>query len=184
MKVVDINQDLFSIIDLSVRQDRMAQKQLFNRFSPRLLSICRQYIPDMYQAEDVMIAAFMKIFSKLHTFERKGNFEAWIRRIAINESISFIRSNKPVPDGEEILNGLSDTHQTADLLYKDDYQNMIDSLPEGCKIVFNLYAIEGFRHLEIAEMLQISEGTSKSQLAYARRLLQNMINQENKTYNG
>ncbi len=162
----------------------MAQKQLFNRFSPRLLSICRQYIPDMYQAEDVMIAAFMKIFSKLHTFERKGNFEAWIRRIAINESISFIRSNKPVPDGEEILNGLSDTHQTADLLYKDDYQNMIDSLPEGCKIVFNLYAIEGFRHLEIAEMLQISEGTSKSQLAYARRLLQNMINQENKTYNG
>jgi RNA polymerase sigma-70 factor (ECF subfamily) len=61
---------------------------------------------------------------------------------------------------------------------------MIDSLPEGCKIVFNLYAIEGFRHLEIAEMLQISEGTSKSQLAYARRLLQNMINQENKTYNG
>lgn len=184
MKVVDINQDLFCIIDLSVRQDRMAQKQLFNRFSPRLLSICRQYIPDMYQAEDVMIAAFMKIFSKLHTFERKGNFEAWIRRIAINESISFIRSNKPVPDGEEILNGLSDTHQTADLLYKDDYQNMIDSLPEGCKIVFNLYAIEGFRHLEIAEMLQISEGTSKSQLAYARRLLQNMINQENKTYNG
>ena len=184
MKVVDINQDLFSIIDLSVRQDRMAQKQLFNRFSPRLLSICRQYIPDMYQAEDVMIAAFMKIFSKLHTFERKGNFEAWIRRIAINESISFIRSNKPVPDGEEILNGLSDTHQTADLLYKDDYQNMIDSLPEGCKIVFNLYAIEGFRHLEIAEMLQISEGTSKAQLAYARRLLQNMINQENKTYNG
>lgn len=111
----------------------------------------------MYQAEDVMIAAFMKIFSKLHTFERKGNFEAWIRRIAINESISFIRSNKPVPYGEEILNGLSDTHQTADLLYKDDYQNMIDSLPEGCKIVFNLYAIEGFRHLEIAEMLQISE---------------------------
>jgi RNA polymerase sigma-70 factor (ECF subfamily) len=184
VKVVDINQDLFSLIDLAVRHDRVAQKQLFNRFSPRLLSICRQYIPDMYQAEDVMIATFMKIFSKLYTFERKGNFEAWIRRIAVNESISFIRSNKPVPYGEEILNELSDTHQPADLLYQDDYQNMIDSLPEGCKIVFNLYAIEGFRHLEIAEMLQISEGTSKSQLAYARRLLQNMINQENKTYNG
>jgi RNA polymerase sigma-70 factor, ECF subfamily len=184
VKVVDINQDLFRYIDLSVRNDRMAQKYLYEKYSPKLLSICRQYIIDIYQAEDVMIAAFMKIFSKLHTFEKRGNFEAWIRRIAVNESISFIRTNRQVAYGDEILNGISDNNESATLLYQDDYQNMIDALPDGCKMVFNLYAIEGFRHQEIAEMLQISEGTSKSQLAYARKLLQNMVNQENKSCNG
>lgn len=168
---------------MSIQQDRLSQRMLYERYAPRLLSICRQYIADIYQAEDVMVCAFMKIFSKLQTYEKKGNFEAWVRRIAVNESISFIRSNRHVLYNEYHLNESSD-QDAAQLAVLDDYQSMIDGLPDGCKMVFILYAVEGYKHQEIAEMLSISEGTSKSQLAYARKLLQNLINQENKTGNG
>jgi RNA polymerase sigma-70 factor (ECF subfamily) len=125
----------------------------------------------------------MKIFTHLSKFENKGNFEAWIRRITINECISFIRANKKVRFTDEDINvSASDTSDSNIIML--DIQTMIDLLPYGCKMVFNLYAVEGYKHQEIAELLGISEGTSKSQLAYARKLLQQWLHQNNMAYHG
>ena len=96
MKVVDINSELFEWIDLAIRNDREAQRVIYNKYSPKLLSTCRQYINDIHAAEDVLVTAFMKFFTNISNFENKGNFEAWIRRITVNECISFIRANKKV----------------------------------------------------------------------------------------
>ena len=183
MKVVDINSELFEWIDLAIRNDREAQRVIYNKYSPKLLNTCRQYINDIHAAEDVLVTAFMKIFTHINKFENKGNFEAWIRRITVNECISFIRANKKVRFADEDNNvSASDTSDSGIIML--DIQTMIDLLPYGCKMVFNLYAIEGYKHQEIAELLCISEGTSKSQLAYARKLLQQWFHQNNMAYHG
>jgi RNA polymerase sigma-70 factor (ECF subfamily) len=183
LKVVDINSELFEWIDLAIRNDREAQRVIYNRYSPKLLNTCRQYISDIHAAEDVLVTAFMKIFTHINKFENKGNFEAWIRRITVNECISFIRANKKVRFADEDNNvSASDTSDSGIIML--DIQTMIDLLPYGCKMVFNLYAIEGYKHQEIAELLGISEGTSKSQLAYARKLLKQWFHQNNMAYHG
>ena len=134
------------------------------------------YVKDVQQAEDVMITAFMKAFTNLKNFQHNGSFEGWIRRIVVNECISFLRVNKKV---SFIDDGFCNEETTTDNeceLASDDIQLMIDNLPEGYKMVFNLYAIEGYKHKEIAGMLGINEGTSKSQLSHARKILQQQIN--------
>ena len=187
MKVINLHKDENSIIQQAIENNRQAQHSLYKKYSPKMLSVCRFYIKDLHHAEDVMITAFMKVFTNLKSFERKGNFEGWIRRIMVNECIDFIRVKKNVFKTDEIEEY---KHQELDLVTEmhefsvDNIQFMIDNLPDGCKTVFNLYAIEGFKHQEIAEKLRISEGTSKSQLAHARKLLQNQINQLNAAENG
>lgn len=184
MKVININSELNILIEQSIQNSRVAQKRLYEKYAPKLLSICRQYITDIYNAEDVMVASFMKIFTHLHTFEQRGNFEAWIRRIAVNESISFIRTRKQIIYGEEILEIECKNTSVENKLITDDIQNMIDLLPEGCKMVFILFAVEGYKHHEISDMLHINEGTSKSQVAYARKLLQQMLESDKITSHG
>lgn len=175
MKVINLHQDEKNIIRLAVENNRHAQHQIYNKFSPKMLGVCRQYIKDLQQAEDVMITAFMKVFSSLKSFEHKGSFEGWIRRIMINECISFIRVQKQLKFMEDET-FFEERHNEIESKFSvDDIQFLIDSLPDGYKMVFNLYAIEGYKHQEIAEMLGINEGTSKSQLSHARKLLQNQI---------
>ena len=129
----------------------------------------------MHQAEDIMITAFMKVFTGLKNFEHKGSFEGWIRRIMVNECISFIRVQKKVQFIED-ENFFEERHNNIESQFSvEDIQFLIDSLPDGYKMIFNLYAIEGFKHHEIATMLNISEGTSKSQLSHARKMLQDNI---------
>lgn len=187
MKVINLHKDENSIIKQAIENNRQAQHSLYEKHSPKMLSVCRYYIKDLHHAEDVMITAFMKVFTNLKSYEGKGNFEGWIRRIMVNECIDFIRVKKNVFKTDEIEDC---KHQDLDLVTEmhefsvDDIQLMIDNLPDGCKTVFNLYAIEGFKHQEIAEMLKISEGTSKSQFSHARKLLQNQINQLNTVENG
>jgi len=183
LKVVDINSELFEWIDHAIHNDRVAQRMIYNKYAPKLLSICRQYINDIYAAEDVLVTAFMKIFTHLSKFENRGNFEAWMRRIAVNECLSFIRANKNVRFTDEDSQITAVETSDSSMIIKD-IQSMIDLLPFGCKMVFNLYAIEGHKHQEIAELLGISEGTSKSQLAYARKLLQQWLHQNNMAYHG
>lgn len=152
----------------------MAQKQLFEQYSSKMLSTCRQYIKDFHDAEDVMLRAFMKVFENIGQYRNDGSFEGWIRRIMIRESISFLRSRKQ-------LIFIEDTHQaelgnlTVDMDALGDYQKIIDDLPKGCKYIFILNVIEGYKHHEIAELLNISVGTSKSQLAYAKKILKQKI---------
>ena len=140
-----------------------------------MLSVCRQYCKDIQQAEDVMITAFMKVFVNIKNFENKGSFEGWIRRIMVNECISFLRVHKKVAfidDSEYFVESFNNIESNFSV---DDIQYLIDQLPDGYKMVFNLYCIEGFKHQEIAKMLHINEGTSKSQLSHARKILQEQI---------
>lgn len=140
-----------------------------------MLSICRMYVKDVHQAEDLMITAFMKVFLNLASFSHQGSFEGWIRRIMVNECISFLRANRRIVflDDEKFRD---DSHSYIESnLSVEDLQSLIDALPDGYRMVFNLYAIEGYKHREISAMLGISEGTSKSQLSHARRILKEQV---------
>ena len=183
MKVIDLHRDLNELIRSASDGNRQSQRVMYQKYAPKLLSVCRQYINDEFVAEDLLVTSFMKIFTNLSKYEHRGPFEAWIRRVTVNECISYIRANKKV-GFSELDEHIESSFQTDSVLIASDLQQIIDSLPIGCKMVFNLYAIDGFKHAEIADMLQITEGTSKSQLAYARKLLQQMIHQSNISYHG
>ena len=175
MKVINLHQHEKEVIELAVENNRHAQHQIYSKFAPKMLSVCRQYIKDVHQAEDVMITAFMKVFTNLKNFEHKGSFEGWIRRIMINECISYIRVQKKVTFIEDEYY-VEEKHNYIESQFAvEDIQFLIDNLPDGYRMVFNLYCIEGFKHQEIASMLGINEGTSKSQLSHARKMLQDTI---------
>lgn len=162
------------LINQVQNNNRAAQKQLFDQFSPIMLSTCRQYIKDLHNAEDVMLCAFMKVFQNINQYRNDGSFEGWIRKIMIRESLSFLRSKKELnfieDASQSVLSVVSDSYEIS-----NDYQKLIDDLPKGCRYIFVLSVIEGYKHQEIAEMLNISVGTSKSQLAYAKKLLKQQI---------
>lgn len=180
MKIIPIKYSEEKLIEQVKQQNRLAQKQLYDRFSPSLFSTCRQYIKDIHEAEDVMLMGFMKIFQNINQFQFAGSFEGWMRRIMIYESIDFIRQKKQIAFTEDV-SYKEECHFENDSLYEvEAIQKLIDDLPDGCKMVFVLSIVEGYKHQEIAEMLQISVGTSKSQLAHARKLLQERIQLQDK----
>ena len=175
MKVLYLNQEENEIIGLAIENNRVAQQKIYVKFSSKMLSVCRQYVKDIHQAEDIMMTAFMKVFSNLKNFQHNGSFEGWIRRIMVNECISHIRVQNKVSFIED-ENYLEESFNNIESQFSvDDIQFLIDSLPDGYKIVFNLSAIEGYKHKEISSMLGITEGTSKSQLSHARKMLKEQI---------
>lgn len=176
MKVINLHQEENEIIALAVKNNRQAQQCIYSKYSPKMLSVCRQYIKDLHLAEDVMITAFMKVFVNMGRFENKGSFEGWIRRTMINECISFIRVQKKISFVEDEIFFEEGFNNVESHFSIEDIQSLIDNLPDGYKMVFNLYAIEGYKHQEIAILLGINEGTSKSQLSHARKMLQEQIN--------
>lgn len=145
-----------------------------------MLSVCRQYIKDIHFAEDVMVQGFLKMFNKLDTFKFEGSFEGWLRRIMIRESISYLRKQQFVVYDDEVYekNQSEEISQSTDL-DTEHIQQLIDALPQGYKMVFVLYTVEGYKHKEIAEMLSITESTSKTQLLKARKLLQAQLRKQN-----
>ncbi|GAB3895894.1 RNA polymerase sigma factor [Larkinella knui] len=161
------------------RADGRAQKALFERYSSKMLTICVRYVSNRYEAEEILMDGFMRVFEKIGQYKSEGSFEGWIRRIMVNESLMYLRKNKQWR--AEIA--LEDTLPEADTTFADqdliaeDLMNLLDQLPAGYKTVFNLYAIEGYSHAEIAESLGITESTSKSQLHRARALLQRLLMQ-------
>ena len=159
----------------------MAQHELYEMFSPKMLSVCRQYLKNMDVAEEVMLNGFFKVFTKIDSYSGQGSFEGWIRRIMVNESLSELRRQKKLffKDESAIENSLEHSADMETELEVEDIQKLIDALPDGYKTVFVLYAVEGYKHSEIAELLQVSEGTSKSQLSKARNMLQLMISKQN-----
>ena len=142
-----------------------------------MFSVCRRYVMQLQEAEDILVCGFTKVFQKLDQFKGQGSFEGWVRRIMVNEALTFIRRNKSMYLEVEIEKASRepDFHKLSDQLEVEDLEKMIDRLPMGYKTVFNLYAIEGFSHKEIAEKLGISENTSKSQLSRARVHLQRLL---------
>jgi RNA polymerase sigma-70 factor (ECF subfamily) len=184
LKLIDLHQEEKNRIQLAADNNRQAQQLIYASYAPKMLGVCRQYVKDIHHAEDVMITAFMKVFSGLSNFEHKGSFEGWIRRIMINESISYIRANKKISflDDEQYSEEFANSIESQ--FNVEEIQLLIDALPDGYKMVFNLYVIEGYKHHEIAELLSISAGTSKSQLSQARRILQHEINTLKSRQNG
>ncbi len=161
------------MIKKAVAGNQRIQRQLYEKYAPKMLGVCRQYIKDLQFAEDVMINGFVKVFQNLKSFQHKGSFEGWIRKIMIRESISYLRKKQFVVYDDEVYESKSkELENDSSLLDVEYVQHLIDTLPEGYKMVFLLYAIEGYKHHEIAEMLKISVGTSKSQLFKARKMLQ------------
>ncbi len=161
-----------SLIKKAISNNREAQKQLFEQYSPKMLGVCRQYVKDLHHAEDLLLQGFLKVFTNLHKFKHEGSFEGWIRRIMVNTCISYLsKKNRIDLSNEDYVFNDSPT-ESIESTTVEDIQKLIDQLPEGYKMVFNLFAIEGYKHSEIAQQLNISESTSKSQLFKARKMLQ------------
>lgn len=176
MKVIQLFKNEAQLIKRAVKGNRQAQQRIFEKHSPKMLSICRQYIKDLNDAEEVMLNGFFKVFTHLQKFENNGSFEGWIRKIMVRECISFLRSHKQVNFSNGEISEIVEVPQVENPTFDAPHlQNIIDALPEGYKIVFVMYAVEGYKHSEIAKMLHISEGTSKSQLFKARKMLQERL---------
>ena len=185
MKVIHLNKNDSELIKRAIASDREAQHVLFQKHAPKMLSICRYYIKDIQQAEEAMLNGFFKVFKYLSGFKNEGSFEGWMRRIMVRESISFIRQQKNIEFYAKDINYSADhSNNINSEIEIAELQQLIDELPDGYKVVFVMYAIEGYKHHEIAEILNISEGTSKSQLFKARQMLQQKINELNKSNYG
>jgi len=166
-----------SLINGCRQGQRQAQREVYEKLSPRMLGLCRRYIRDAGEAESVMITGFLKVFDKISQYSGEGSFEGWISRIMVNESLLYIRKNKGmyIEVDIEYADQQPNYELASQNLEADDLLKLVNNLPVGYRTVFNMYAIEGYSHQEIANSLQISESTSKSQLSRARKMLQKQI---------
>ena len=158
--------------------DRKSQKELYDRFAPKMMAVCLRYMGDSERAADILQDGFVTVYSKLDSFSGEGSFEGWIRRIFVNTALMSLRKNDVLKESDDLETawGLASESTSAlqDLSYKELIR-MIAELPPGFRTVFNMYVIEGYSHKEIAEALGVSETTSRSQLQRARALLQSKI---------
>ena len=169
------------LIERCKKRDRHAQKRIYEQYSSKLFALCCRYIKERMVAEDVLITSITKIFEKIDQFTGEGSFEGWMKRIVVNESLTYLRKNKSMYLEMDIKAADSepDYHKLESQLGEEDLMKLIEELPSGYRIVFNMYAIDGYSHKEIAVQLGINESTSKSQLSRARTMLQrNLIDLE------
>jgi RNA polymerase sigma factor (sigma-70 family) len=159
------------------RGDHHAQQKLFDLYSGRMYGISLRYVKNTMLAEDVVVMAFTKVFERIIQFKGQGSFEGWIRRITVNEALTALRKSRTMvlETNLDQADREPDYDQLGDHLEAEDLLRMIEQLPPGYRIVFNMYAIDGYSHKEIAEQLGISENTSKSQLSRARTYLQKLL---------
>ena len=159
------------------RGDRHAQQRLYDLYSARMYGVCLRYMKNSMLAEDVVVMAFTRVFDKIGQFKGEGSFEGWIRRITVNEALTALRKSRSMAIETDLAQAERepDYNRLSDHLEAEDLLKMIDQLPPGYRIVFNMYAIDGYSHKEIADHLGISENTSKSQLSRARSYLQKLL---------
>lgn len=159
-----------------------AQRALFDKFSRKMFTVCLRYAKDSEQAEDILQDGFVKVFSKIKDFKSEGSLEGWIRRIIVNTALDQIRKNGRLL-GDTSIDDVGYKIESNDFIFESlvaaDLMKMIQAMPEGYKVVFNLFAIEGYSHQEIAKQLGISENTSKSQYSRARAYLRERIEKIN-----
>ncbi len=171
-----------ALIDGCIRGDRATQRTLYERFCRKMLVVCLRYSKGQQEAEDILQEAFIKVFDHIRHFRRECPLEGWIRRIVVNTALNHNRSKLylyPALDLEEVEQAV-DENTTLAGLHFEELLAMVQQLAPRYQVVFNLYAIEGYSHREIAELLDISEGTSKSQFARSRVILQQMIAEKQK----
>ncbi len=160
-----------------IKKDEQCQRQLFERFAGKMLTVCLRYATDRMEAEDILQDAFIKVYRNISQFKFEGSFEGWVRRIVVNTALKYCQKKRmkfdEVQPDAPAVSGLEPSAYTH--LNEAELLKMIHNLPEGYKLVFNLHVIEGYSHEEIAVMLNIKDSTSRSQLVKARRFLQNEI---------
>ncbi len=165
------------LIQGCIEGDKRMQEELYKRFSPKMYAVCLRYAGNADDAQDILQDGFIKIYKNLARFRSEGSFEGWIRRIIVNTSIEHLRRKtylKPIDEKEENTIPYKEK-SVLDNLGEKDIMNLIRELSPGYRTVFNMYVVEGYTHKEIGDILGISDGTSKSQLARARMILQDLV---------
>lgn len=169
---------LHLLVEACKQHDNRAQRELYDLYKGKLMGICRRYSASKEEAQDILQEVFIKIFTKISQLDSSERLENWMSKIAVNTSVSYYHQAKKNlykdiehndtdnGDYEVLLSKLSDSFVV----------NLINQLPDGCRIVFNLFVVEGYNHAEIGKMLDIGESTSRSQLAYAKKLLKDKLN--------
>ncbi len=171
------------LIENCISGNRKSQKDLYDMYASKMFAICLRYTKNQMDAEDTLQEGFVKLYNNLHRFRGEGSFDGWVRRIFVNTAIEHIRKkNLNLTSGEGLENSVADKHKSAlDNLYEKDIIKTALTLSDGYRTVFNLYAVEGFSHKEIANQLGITESTSKSQFSRAKAILRNVISQKDKS---
>jgi RNA polymerase sigma-70 factor (ECF subfamily) len=171
-----------ALVKKCLNGDQRAQRMLFEKFAPKMLGVCMRYSKNSEQAEDVLQDGFVKVFTKLNYYKGDGSLEGWIRRIIVNTALDQIRKNTKFQDNvalDDVDYRLELKGNVLEDLAAEDLLELINEMPEGYKIVFNMFAIEGYSHKEIAKELKISENTSKSQYSRARSYLKKKLEELN-----
>ena len=169
------------LIEGCSKGDRLAQRNLYEIYSRKMFGVCLRYCNNREEAEEVLQEGLLKVFTKIGDFKKEGSLESWIKRIIINTALDLYRRNKNRQSETEWQENINvEVEPLTDLKAKELLQ-IIKTLPIGFRTVFNLYAVEGYNHGEIANLLNISEGTSKSQYSRARQHLVKLIEKEKKS---
>ena len=167
-----------TLVKECLNENPKAQKALFDKFAPKMLSVCLRYMKNTEKAEDALQDGFIKVFVNLLNYKHSGVLEGWIRRIIVNTCLDELKKNKKLLlniSVEEVEYKLESNDFVLEQMMADDLLKLIQSMPEGYRVIFNMFAIEGYTHQEIATKLGISESTSKSQYLRARAYLKNRI---------
>ena len=167
------------IIDGCARHNRRSQQELYNRYSHFLLGVCARYASDRAEAEDILQEVFLKIYFNITDYSGIGSFKGWLRKVAVNTAITHYHRNLKYRYHEDIDEYVSVETGVAsfeeDYFTADELYNALNELPSGYRMVFNLYAVEGYKHKEIAEMLKIDVNTSKSQYSRAKAVIRGRL---------
>lgn len=166
------------IVQGCIQKNAIAQKHLYEKFARKMMGVCLRYADNHEEAEDVLQNGFVSVFQNIESFRGTGSLEGWVRKIMVNTALTNIRKNKKLKQNIELESVefmLPSTNHINESFAAKDLLKIIQTLPTGFKTVFNLYAIEGYSHKEIGDMLGISEGTSKSQYSRAKAYLQKLI---------
>jgi RNA polymerase sigma factor (sigma-70 family) len=173
----------YDIFDRCKKGDANAQRILYDLFKGKLMGLCRRYTQNREEAQDVLQEAFIRIFTYFHQLKSSDKLESWMKSVTVRTAINYYHKGK----GRVLMFSPADDSNYYDIADESSVQHLTDeyliaavnALPDGCRIVFNMFAIEGFSHAEISKMLDISEGTSRSQFHHAKQLLKQKLNCQN-----
>ncbi|RMG85236.1 MAG: sigma-70 family RNA polymerase sigma factor [Bacteroidetes bacterium] len=165
------------LIEACKKEAPAAQKMLWDRYSPTMFGVCKRYVKNREDAEDILVSGFFKVMTKIDQYSGQGSFEGWIRRVIVNEALMHLRKKKKGAFTFEINENIDHVTEVTveDDLQERDILNLLHQLPNGYRTVFNLYVLEGYKHREIADLLGISINTSKSQLILAKKRLGELL---------
>lgn len=167
-----------AILKGCIKNEAAAQRELYNRYSPKMLAVCYRFAHNREDAEDMLQEGFIKVFLQIHTFQSRGSFEGWIRRIIVHTCINILKKNKKFNESVDLIHatGLHIREENIpSIIQAKQVVECIRMLPMGYRTVLNLYTIEGYSHKEIAGMLDIEESTSRSQFTRAKAMLEDIL---------